>query len=354
MILTYKLKHNRDFSRELSLAKKVADYAIANRPISSKDVKHIGLKSMIANQILRKYSRSKTVKEAKSVNLGIPSQGVRVVGKEIQIPCLRLKLPILSSQKFEKINQIEIGKEYAFVSVSIKEPEKYHPTSVIGVDRNTNKHVLVASNIDTGKVLKLGKECQHVHLKYKHLRKELQAKGKFSLLKKIKHRESNIIKNINHQISKRLVEEAKDNNAIIVLEELKDIRKTTKCRRKQRYSLNSWSFCQLGDMIEYKSKKYGVPIAYIAPQYTSQRCSRCGHIEANNRKIKQFHCVKCGVVENADANAGFNIASLYQSGISRSGRLPPASLAGECQFTPREFASFACEIFAIKRKLIFE
>jgi len=317
MILTYKLKHKRDFSKELSLAKKIADYAIANRSRSSKDVKHIGLKSMIANQVLRKYSRSKTVKEARSVNLGIPHQGIRVIENEIKIPCLKLRMPIRFSQSFEKINQIEISKEYAFVSVTVKEPEKYSPTTVLGVDRNTSKHVLVASNINTGKVLKLGKECQHIHLKYKHMRKELQKKGKFSLLKKIKNRESRVIKNINHQISKRLVKEAKDNNAVIVLEELKDIRRTAKCRRKQRYSLNSWSFSQLGNMIDYKAKKFGVPVAYIAPQYTSQRCSRCGHIEAKNRKLKEFHCVKCGVVENADANAGFNIASLYQQGISR-------------------------------------
>ncbi len=316
MILTYKLKHNGDFSKELRLAKKVADYAIANRSQTSKDVKHIGLKSMIANQILRKYSRSKTVKNAKSVNLTVPSQGINVNGKEITIPCLKLTLKTFLPD-FEKIDQIEIGKEFVFISVSVKEQEQYTPTAIIGVDRNTSKHVLVASNIDTGKVLKLGKECQHVHLKYKHMRKELQKKGKFSLLKKIKCRESSIIKNINHQISKRLVEEAKDNKAIIILEELKNIRKTARTRRKQRYSLNSWSFCQLGGMIEYKSKKYGVPIAYIAPQYTSQRCSRCGHIEATNRKLKQFHCAKCGVVENADANAGFNIASLYQQGISR-------------------------------------
>ena len=317
MILTYKLKHNRDFSHELSLAKKVAEFAIINKSQTSKDVKHIGLKSMIANQILRKYSRSKTVKEARSVNLGIPAQGIKVVDNKIQIPCLKLELFISFGQTFEKINQIEIGKEYAFVSVTVKEPEKYLPTTIIGVDRNTNKHVLVAANIDTGKVLKLGKECQYIHLKYKNMRKQLQEKGKFSLLKKIKNRESRIIRNINHQISRRLIDEAKNNQAIIVLENLKDIRKTARVRRKQRYSLNSWSFCQLGDMIEYKSKKYGVPVAYIEPQYTSQRCSRCGHIEANNRKLKEFHCVKCGVVENADANAGFNIGRLYQSGMSR-------------------------------------
>ena len=214
MILTYKVKHNKDFSKELSLAKKVADYAIINRSLSSKDVKHIGLKSIISNQILRKYSRNKTVKSAKSVNLTIPSQGVKVNGKEISIPSLGLTLKTVIPD-FEKVNQVEIGKEYAFISVSVKTPEAHTPTNIIGVDRNTNKHVLVAANVNTGKVLKLGKECQHIHLKYKHMRKELQKKGKFSLLKKIKHRESNIIRNINHQISKRLVEEAKNNKAVL-------------------------------------------------------------------------------------------------------------------------------------------
>jgi putative transposase len=317
LIQTYKIKHGKDFSRELSLAKKVAEYGVQHRTITTKDVKHIGLKAQISNQILRKYSRNKTIKSVRNVKLTINGYFVKIVDNQIYIPCLKLTLPIYFDRAFEKINQVEIGNEFAYISVSYREPPLLKPEQVIGVDRNTSKHVLVASNINTGKVLKLGKECKHVHLKYKHMRKNLQSKGKFSLLKKIKNRESRVIKNINHQISKRLVMEAKDNNAVIVLEELKDIRRTAKCRRKQRFSLNSWSFYQLGDMIEYKAKKYGVPVAYIEPQYTSQRCSRCGHISASNRKLKEFHCVKCGVVENADANAGFNIASLYQRGMSR-------------------------------------
>ena len=256
MILTYKIKHGKDFGRELFLAKKVAEYGLEHRTISSKDVKHIGLKSMIANQILRKYARNKTIKKVSSVKLTIPNQGIKVVKKEIQIPCLKLVLPILFNQVFEKINQIEIEKEFAFISVSIKEPKAYVPETIIGVDRNATKHVLVASNINTGKILKLGKECQHIHNKYKHIRKNLQAKQKFSLLKKIKNRESRIVRNINHQISKKLVTNAQNNKAVIVLEELKNIRKTAKTRKKQRYSLNSWSFCQLQRMIEYKAKKY--------------------------------------------------------------------------------------------------
>ena len=317
MILTYKVKHGRDFNIELSLARKVAEFALQYRSQTSKDVRHIGLKAQISNQILRKYSRNNTIKEVKSVKLTIPSQSIKLVQGEIYIPCLKLNLPIWFDKAFKKINQIEIGDEFAYISVTYNEAPQYKPKQVIGVDRNTTKHVLVASNIDTGKVLKLGKECLHIHNKYKHIRKNLQKKGKYRLVKKIKNRESNIVRNINHHISKKLIDEASKNKAIIVLEELKDCRKTMKQRRKQRYSLHSWSFYQLQQMVEYKAKKFGVPIAYVAPQYTSQRCSKCGHIDANNRKGKLFCCVKCTTVENADVNAGFNIAHLHREGISQ-------------------------------------
>ena len=70
-------------------------------------------------------------------------------------------------------------------------------------------------------------------------------------------------------------------------------------------------------MIEYKSKKQGIPIFYVEPQYTSQRCSKCGHIEKANRQQKLFCSKKCGKVENADVNAGFNIAELHQLNISQ-------------------------------------
>jgi len=314
MILTYKIKHEQDYSKELILAEKIAWIGLNTKTISSKDVKHIGLKSMIANQILKKYSRNKKLKSIKSVKLAIPNQGIKIKDDKIYIPCLKLYLEIWFDRNFEKINQIEIGKEYAYISVSYPNKEIIKPETFIGIDRNTTHHTLVASDFN-GKVLKLGKSCNHIHHKYKNIRRNLQRKGKYKKIKSIKHREGNIIKNINHQISKALINYALKVKGGLVLERLKDIRKTAKTRKKQKYSLNSWSFYQLGQMIEYKAKKQGIPVFYIEPQYTSQRCSYCGHIEKANRQGNLFCCKKCGKVEDSGANAGFNLAFAQSKGI---------------------------------------
>jgi len=308
MILTYKIKHNRDFSRELLLAKKVAEFALRTRSISSKDVKHIGLKSIIANQILRKYSHDKKLKQVRNVVLTIPNQGIHVDkdSRKIKIPCLKLDLEYQFLNNFKKINQIEINNEYAFISVTIDEPPTRKVNGYLGVDRNTTGHVAVVGNPMTGKVLKLGKQAEHIHKKYKNIRRCLQKKGKYGLVKRIKHRESNIVRDLNHKISRKIVDTADKDNVGIKLETIKQIRKNVKSHRGFRYSLNSWSYYQLEQMIRYKAKLLGIPVVYVEPAYTSQNCSVCGHL--GNRNGKQFKCLSCGHVDHADSNASFNIA----------------------------------------------
>jgi putative transposase len=48
----------------------------------------------------------------------------------------------------------------------------------------------------------------------------------------------------------------------------------------------------------------------VAPAYTSQRCSGCGHAAADNRKSQAvFACRACALTLNADVNAARNIAA---------------------------------------------
>jgi putative transposase len=308
MILTYKIKHGKDFSDSLIKARKVAQFAIENKfNLSSASVKQIGLKSIISNQILRKYGKNRKIKKVKSVKLTIPSQGISFdkTKSELNISCVNLKnLKYYFDNNFDKINQIEIDKTYCYVSVSYTDKPLQMSSNYIGIDLNTTGHCAVIGNPKTGKIIKLGKNANHIHQKYKNTRKQLQKQGKFGLVKKTKNRESRIIKDLNHKISKKIVNEAIKHQCNIKMEDLNGIRKNKKNRKSFRYALNSWSFYQLRQMIEYKAKKQGVIVTLIDPSYTSKTCSKCGALGERNGKT--FKC-SCGHVDHADSNAAFNI-----------------------------------------------
>lgn len=102
MILTFKVRHGRDLSIELRKARQIAEFALKTKTCSSRDVKQFGLKSAIANQILRKYSRNKALKRVGNVKLTAPHQSIVVDGKDLlKIPCLKLNIPITFRRDFE-------------------------------------------------------------------------------------------------------------------------------------------------------------------------------------------------------------------------------------------------------------
>jgi len=307
MMLTHKIKHGLILTSELAKAKKIAEFAIKTRSLSSASVKHFGLKSVMSNQILRKYSRNKNIKKISNVKLTIPSQAIKTNNNTLYISCLKLKL--ILSKSFEKVCQIELDEKYAFVTVSVKEASPLQPIQWLGVDMNATGHCAVIANATTGKVLKLGKNAHHIHNKYKNIRKRLQKNSHYRHLKMTGNKESRIVKDINHKISKKIINEAIKQNAGIVIEDLKGIRKTKKQEKSFKYSLNSWSFYQLRQFLEYKAKLYGIPVFKVDPFYTSQQCSRCGLL--GDRRGKSFKCPHCGHVEHADVNAAFVIAGRH-------------------------------------------
>jgi putative transposase len=316
-ILTFKIKHNRNFSVELKKAWRIAKFAMRTKSRSSKDVKHFELPSAISNQILKKYATNKKIKRINSIKLTIPNQGIRLLeNKVIKIPCLKLELNYNFNKEFVKINQVELSNKYAYVTVEIQDKPQIQVENYIGVDRNTTGHCAVCAMPHNGKVYKLGKKAFHIHRKYKKIRKHLQEKNAKKALKKLRHREKNIIRDINHKISKKIVDLALENKCGIKLEKLEGIRKRGEKKTKVnktgesfKSSINTWEFYQLQSMIEYKSKICGVPVVFVDPHYTSQRCSRCKTIGTRNHK--KFSCL-CGHVDHADSNAAFNIAAALE------------------------------------------
>jgi putative transposase len=312
MVLTYKIKHNFNLNLQLEQAFRIAKFCIKHRTLSSRDVKQFGLKSMLSNQILRKYSRNRKTRRINSVNLVVPNQGIQYDrdNQTIRIPSLQIELGYQFRNDFTKINQIEISKQYIYVSCCFPELPKNLPSGAIGVDLNATGHVAVVADSSRGKVLKLGKSGNHIHRVYQKLRKKFQRRSKFRKLRALRRREARRSRDLNHKISRRIVNYAHDQNAVIKLEYLKRIRdnvnRKSKFNRKLKTTVNNWSFYQLQQFIEYKAKLLGITVQYVDPQYTSQECSRCGLL--GERNAKKFVCPHCANVDHADVNAAFNIA----------------------------------------------
>lgn len=308
MILTFKIPHNKDFSEEFKKAKYIINFGLEQRHIgkyiTTKDVKQFGLKSLISNQLLRKYCKNKNTKVVKNIKLPICSQGIKFYNGLVKIPCLRLSFQFKPHRQIIKINQIEIGDRFYYISCEVKENDDKEYQNHIGIDLNSTGHCLVAVNPQTGKVLKLGKSCWHIRQKYCNIRRRLQKLKKFKAIKNMKDKERRVIHDINHKISSCVIKWAYDNKCNIKMENLKGIRKNTKGKKKLSYNLNNWSFYQLRQMIEYKAKLHGLSVIFIDPFMTSQIDSRTGLV--GDRKGKLFKALDR--VENSDVNAAFNIA----------------------------------------------
>ena len=114
------------------------------------------------------------------------------------------------------------------------------------------------------------------------------------------------MRDINHKISKDIVEFAVEHNCgTINLENLSGIRRTSRQRGKHTANLHNWTFFELSSFIEYKAREVGILVKKINPEYTSQTCPSCG--ERNKVKTRNYTC-GCGYHSHRDRVGAVNIA----------------------------------------------
>ena len=152
---------------------------------------------------------------------------------------------------------------------------------------------------------------------YKALRKQLQQIGTPSSRRRIKaigQRENRWMNDVNHCISKALVESNPD-NTLFIIEDLSGIRSATEqVLVKDRYISVSWSYYDLEQKLSYKALKNHQLVKKVDPRYTSQCCPKCGHTEKANRnkKLHIFCCKNCDYKSNDDRIGAMN---LHRMGI---------------------------------------
>jgi putative transposase len=204
------------------------------------------------------------------------------------------------------------------ITVDVPEPTPTDTDDFLGVDLS----IIQLATTSEGEFLNHStgpKHSQHVHVnqvraRYSRFRAKLQKKGTKSakrLLKKRSGRERRFAKDVNHCLSKAIVQTAQGTARGIALEDLTHIRERAQrtVGKRQRRVLHSWGFSQLRAFIAYKAALAGVRVVYVNPAYTSQTCSACGHCEKANRTSQaKFLCRSCGFSAHADVNAAINIA----------------------------------------------
>ncbi len=216
--------------------------------------------------------------------------------------------------------ELLLKEEKFFVYLTVKKesnvPQPDTNFTPVGVDLGLN-------NLSTSVILKdkprkarffSGKPALKMRRRFSAFRKSLGKAKKLWRIRASKEKEARCMRDINHKASAAIVRQALAvENPVIVLEKLQGIRQRPKSGRKLNRMLNRWAFAQLQQFIEYKAKWNGIPVAYVKPNYTSQRCSSCGYTVKANRKGKNFVCRKCGYQLNADLNAAINIAKRYKN-----------------------------------------
>ena len=210
------------------------------------------------------------------------------------------------------------GAWWLHVVVTLSAPEVQPTDQVIGVDLGINRPAVSSNNQFLGRRRWKAIEGRY----FKHIR-VLQKKGTKSAkrhLRKLKRRRARFRRDADHVLSKQIVAAAEPGSTI-VLENLKDIRKRTKARRRSQTKrrMHSWPFLSLKAKIEYKAEERGCMVVAVDPRHTSQACSRCGHTARNNRRSRDlFVCRSCGFQLHADLNGARNIAAKYRAGGSIS------------------------------------
>jgi len=264
---------------------------------------------------------------------GLESVSLRLWGKRIKIPI------VIGQYQQQKLNGIKLSdtgesdliydrvndRFYLVLTIDESESPVIHSPKVLGLD-------LGIKNIaaDSDGTLYTGATVERTRKRYSNLRSGLQSRGSKSSrrhLKKLSGKERRYSRDVNHCLSKLIVQKAKGTGRSLALEELKGIRdrlgrKPVKAsvlgfssafveekprkhvRKSVRTLINTWSFFQLRFFLAYKAKISGVEVYVVPAAYSSQTCSDCGYVSKSSRISRDdFCCVSCGHAESADTNA---------------------------------------------------
>ncbi len=235
-----------------------------------------------------------------------------IAGKtqQVRIPCVTIqmegKLGLLRIKK-------KRGKWIADITMTLPDAPETEGQAVMGVDLGI-KVPAVAHIAGKGtRFFGNGRYQRHMRRRFYARRKKRQQARKMRAVRKSQGKEARWMKNVNHQLSRQMVNHAHEQGVgTIKIEALAGIRKGTTrtsrgaTARKNNRMNNSWSFSQLTMFLTYKAERLGIKIERVDPAYTSQECPACS--ARNKAQDRTYVCAACGWIGHRDKVGAINIS----------------------------------------------
>lgn len=224
--------------------------------------------------------------------------------KQVNIPIKQhkqsLKFKDWNRKKCIQLEKIK-GKFYLvyfYEKEAIKNKDK---TNKIGIDIGYKKLISDSNGVHYG-----------VNLKaiYESLARKQKGSKNYLQTLEYKRNETNRIVNKFYELN---------HPDLVILEDLKDVKKSSKLHRKFNNKLQYWSYLQVIEKLEKLSEIKGFEIKKVEPAYTSQTCSKCKVVNKSNRNGEIYQCT-CGLLIDADTNAAINILhrGVYSPSITKN------------------------------------
>jgi len=271
------------------------------------------------NQGIQIY-RANGMSEYTADTMSFKARAINIDGHNIQLPMLqeeKVWLPMIVPSKFKKLFEEEYGHVvlkkrenwYVYISFYIAEKEPYKPNGWFGVDLGIRNIATISDkNGDTKKFFN-GEQLRERRDELLNKRSELQSRKSrensvWRALKDISEKEKNYTDDLNHKVSREIVEMAKYSCYGLVVESVKGI------RNLGGKEIHRWKFHDLLNKIKYKAKLEGVPLKIVSSRNgATKTCSECG--EKNEIGAEEtYKCSNCDLEIHRDLNATKNLASI--------------------------------------------
>ncbi len=218
-----------------------------------------------------------------------------------------------------KINDFEVAqkkkKYYVHISITNEIPDK-KPSSIGGIDQGLDRTIAVVllplpetdGTIPQGELI-----CDKRDLidKYDLIIASCQESGATKKLNQLRNKRRNMAIYHDWCLAKQVAEYTEGYHIAIGNARFRQTQYSGNGMPKLRKMIGKWSYGRQRECIALKRAEMGYPTELLDEQYTSKTCHACGSKLVHRTwlgKLSYIKCHSCGLKDDADLNAAYNIA----------------------------------------------